>query len=258
MSKQTFIFEQPLNERIRIFLRIEALIDRLNFFTQQDNDHASHHALLTVLELTALLERGDIKQETIKELERQHKVLQALISHQKVDKSRLELTLSKIKHALSSIHTMDGKLGEHLKKIDFLLAVKQRAAIPGGSCDFDLPQLRFWLNQPFAQRSADIKRWSAPYYQLYEVIELVLNLIRDSAFAENVTAANGFFQQSLDTTLANQMLRIELDCNNGLYPEISAGKHRYSIRFLQPQQSIDQLPSQIKQDIEFKLFLCAL
>ena len=258
MTNKTFIFEQPLNERIRIFLRIEALIDRLNFFVKQDNDHASHHALLTVLELTALLERGDIKQETIKELERQHKVLTGLISNQKVDKSRLELTLSKIKHALSSMHTMDGKLGEHLKKIDFLLAVKQRATIPGGSCDFDLPQLRYWLNQKFDVRSSDIKRWSAPYYQLHEVIELVLNLIRDSAFADSVTATNGFFQQSLDTSLANQMLRIELNCSSTFYPEISAGKHRYSIRFLQPQQSIDQLPVQIKQDIQFNLFLCAL
>ena len=258
MTNKTFIFEQPLNERIRIFLRIEALIDRLDFFRQQDNDHASHHALLTILELTALLERGDIKQETIKELERQHKVLKALISHQKVDKSRLELTLSKIKHALSNMHTMDGKLGEHLKKIDFLLAVKQRAAIPGGSCDFDLPQLRYWLNQNFDIRSSDIKRWSAPYYQLHEVIELVLNLIRDSAFAETVTAVNGFFQQALDTSLANQMLRIELNCDSSFYPEISAGKHRYSVRFLQPQQSIDQLPAQIKQDISFNLFLCAL
>ncbi len=99
MTNKTFTFEQPLNERIRVFLRIEALIDRLNFFKQQDNDHSSYHAALTVLELTALVERGDIKQETIKELERQHKVLNALITHQSVDKSRLELTLSKIKNA---------------------------------------------------------------------------------------------------------------------------------------------------------------
>jgi len=257
MTKNTFIFEQPLNERIRIFLRIEALINRLNLFKQQNNDHSSHHALLTVLELTALLERGDIKQETIKELDRQRKVLKALISHQSVDKSRLELTLSKIKHALSSIHAMDGKLGEHLKKSDFLLAIKQRTAIPGGSCDFDLPQLRFWLNLSFDSRLNDIKRWSQPYYRLYEVIDLILHLIRDSALAEKVTAKNGFFQQALDTTLSNQMLRIELDCDGKMYPEISAGKHRYSIRFLQPQQCIDQLPTQLKQDIVFKLFLCA-
>jgi len=258
MTNNTFIFEQPLNERIRTFLRIEALIERLDFFKQQDNDHSSYHALLTTLEITSLVERGDIKQELIKELERQHKVLNALISHQSVDKSRLELTLSKIKHALTNIHGMDGRLGEHLKTIDFLLAIKQRSAIPGGSCDFDLPQLRFWLNLNYADRLKDIDRWSQPYYQLHTVISLILNIIRDSAFAENVIAKNGFFQQSLDTSLSNQMLRIELNCDNNFFPEISAGKHRYSIRFLQPQESIDLQPAQLKQDINFKLFLCAL
>ncbi len=258
MANSSFIFEQPLNERIRIFLRIEDLIRRLDYFSQQDCDQASHQAILTILELTALLERGDIKQETIKELERQHKVLTALISHQKVDKSRLELTLSRIKHGLSQMHAMDGRLGEHLKRVDFLLAVKQRASIPGGSCDFDLPQLRYWLNLNFAARKDDIKRWAAPYYRLHEVIVLILKLIRDSALAENVVASNGFFQQSLDTTLANQMLRIELQTDLPIYPEISAGKHRYSIRFLQVEESIDVLPSQIKQDIDFQLFLCAL
>ncbi|MBT3203235.1 MAG: cell division protein ZapD [Gammaproteobacteria bacterium] len=258
MTNNTFIFEQPLNERIRIFLRIEALIHRLDFFKQQDNDHSSYHAALTVLELTALVERGDIKQETIKELERQHKVLKALISHQSVDKSRLELILSKIKHALTNMHAMDGRFGEHLKKIDFLLTIKQRAGIPGGSCDFDIPQLRFWLNHNFQTRVNDIVRWSQPYYQLNEVVVLILNLIRDSALAERVTAKNGFFQNNLDTTLANQMLRIELDCNSNFFPEISAGKHRYSIRFLQPQEKSDLPPVQLKQDLDFKLFLCAL
>lgn len=258
MANSSFIFEQPLNERIRVFLRIEALIERLNFFKLQDNDHANYHALLTVLELTALVERGDTKQETIKELERQHKVLNALISHQSVDKSRLELTISKIKNALTKMHAMDGRLGEHLKKVDFLLAIKQRASIPGGSCDFDIPQLRFWLNMDYEARVKDIDRWALPYYQLYETIILILNLIRESALADNVSAKNGFFQNTLDTDLANQMLRIELNANENIFPEISAGKHRYSIRILQAQETSDQLPVQVKKDIDFKLYLCAL
>ncbi len=259
MTNKTFIFEQPLNERIRVFLRIEALIERINYFTQQNNDHSSYHAILSVLELTALIERGDIKQETIKELDRQYKVLNSLISHQSVDKSRLELTLSKIKNALANMHAMDGRMGDHLKKIDFLLAIKQRASIPGGSCDFDIPQLRYWLNLNYEKRVKDIKRWAKPYYQLNEVIELILNIIRDSSLAEEVTAKNGFFQHSLDTSLSNQLLRIELNCQNNIFPEISAGKHRYSIRILQAlQETDDQLPIQLKQDVDFKLFLCAL
>lgn len=241
-----------------MFLRIEALVNRLDYLKTLNNDSASYQALLTVLEITSLLERGDIKQEVIKELERQHKVLQALVSHENVDTSRLELTLSKLKLALNSMHGMDGKLGEHLKRVEFLLAIKQRSSIPGGSCDFDLPQLRFWLNQSYQTRLEDIERWSKPYHQLYEVIDLALNIIRDSAHAEKVTVQNGFFQEVLDTSQPNQLLRIELQCDSQIFPEISAGKHRYTIRFLQTQGSVDQLPTQFKQDVSFKLFRCTL
>ena len=258
MAQKTYTFEQPLNERMRIFLRIEALFDRLQYLKNLDTDSGSYQALLTVLELTTLVERGDIKQEVLKELERQHKALNQLISHQGVDKSRLDVTLSKLKHALNSIHGLDGKLGEHLKKIDFLLTIKQRASIPGGSCDFDLPQLRYWLNLPMAARIADIDRWAQPYERIYEVLVLILNIIRDSAHAETTTAKKGFFQEALDTSQPNQLLRIELPYGSDIFPEISAGKHRYSIRFLQAQKSVDQLPVQYKEDIDFKLFRCSL
>jgi cell division protein ZapD len=258
MSQQVYIFEQPLNERIRMFLRIEHLVDRLQYLKGLDTDTGSYQALLTVLEITSLVERGDIKQEVIKELERQHRSLNQLISHQGVDKSRLELTLSKLKTAMKTIRSLDGKLGEHLKKIDYLLSIKQRASIPGGSCDFDIPQLRYWLNQPFAARTADIDRWSKPYSELYEVLVLILNILRDSAHAEMTTAVKGFFQEPLDTSQPNQLLRIEMPHGSDIFPEISAGKHRYSIRFLQAQDSVDRLPVQYKQDITFRLFRCTL
>jgi len=129
MPAKSYIFEQPINERMRIFMRIETLIDRLNYLKSIKTDTASYQAILTILELSALTERGDVKQEVIKELERQLKVLQALIAHKHVDKSRLELTLSKQKNALNIMHSLNGRLGDHLKKVDFLSAIKQRASI---------------------------------------------------------------------------------------------------------------------------------
>lgn len=258
MPDKTYIFEQPLTERVRFLLRIEALIHRLDYFKNLDTDIASYHSLLTIFEITSLVGRGDVKQEIIKELEREYTVLNCLISHQNVDISRLELTLGKLKNAITTIHGMGGKMGDHLKKIDFLLAIKQRTTIPGGSCDFDLPELRYWLNQAYKIRLDDINRWTKPYYQLYEVLQLLLNIIRDSAHAEVVKAKNGFFQEVLDKAQPNLMLRIKLNRNSKIFPEISAGKHRYTIRFLQHQESIDQLPIQSKEDIEFTLFRCAI
>jgi cell division protein ZapD len=250
-------FEQPLNERIRMCLRVETLMNRFHYFETLKGDWSAYSALLTILELTALLERGDLKQELMKELERQHGALKALSKHQGIDHSKLDLVLSKQKHSLTRMHRLDGKLGEHLKRDDFLLGIKQRVSIPGGSCDFDLPQLRFWLNKTHEQRVSDLQEWATPYRELEEVIELVLTSIRDSAMAKTVVAENGFYQKSLDTKQSTQLIRISIDAGKLVYPEISAGKHRYSVRFMQPSSG-DTPPTQVKENVEFLLSRCSL
>jgi len=238
-------------------LRVETLMRRFHYFEALKGDWSAYSALLTILELTALLERGDLKQELMKELERQHGALKALTQHQGIDHSKLELILSKQKNALERLHRLDGKLGEHLKRNDFLLGIKQRTSIPGGSCDFDLPQLRFWLNQDHEQRVADLQEWAAPYCQLEDVIDLILKAIRDSASARPVVAENGFYQKPLDTKQATQLIRIGIDANSMIYPEISAGKHRYSVRFMRVDSG-DSMPVQVKEDVEFLLSRCTL
>jgi cell division protein ZapD len=257
MSVKYQIYEQPLNERIRMCLRVETLMNRFHYFEALKGDWGAYSALLTILELTSLLERGDLKQELMKELERQHAALKALSKHQGIDHSKLDLVLSKQKHSLDRVHRLDGKLGEHLKRVDFLLGIKQRISIPGGSCDFDLPQLRFWLDQAHEQRLTDIKDWVGPYRELEEVIELVLTSIRNSATAKIVIAENGFYQQSLDTKQSTQLIRIGVEASKLIYPEISAGKHRYSVRFMQANPG-EKPPTQVKESVEFELSRCCL
>jgi cell division protein ZapD len=257
MPLKHIIFEQPLNERIRMCLRIETLMKRFHYFTSLKGDWSGYTALLGVIEITSLLERVDLKQELMKELERQHNALKALSAHKGVDKSKLILILSQQKHALERLHQLNGKIGEHLKRNDFLSAIKQRTSIPGGSCDFDLPELRFWLNQDHRKRVVDLERWAGPYLEMESVIELVLSVIRDSAMPEKVVAENGFFHQTLDPQQSNQLLRISIPASEGIYPEVSAGKHRYSVRFLNPFP-IDDIPSQIKEDVTFSLTRCSL
>ncbi|MGD2170471.1 MAG: cell division protein ZapD [Gammaproteobacteria bacterium] len=250
-------FEQPLNERIRMCLRVETLMKRYHYFEALKGDWSAYSALLQILELTALLERGDLKKELMKELERQHVALKALTEHQDIDRSKLDLILGKQKSELDRLHRLDGKLGEHLKRIDFLLGIKQRTSIPGGTCDFDLPQLRFWLNRSHEQRIADLRQWAAPYLELETVIDLILNSIRDSAVADTMVAEGGFYQQALDTRQPTQLLRIGVDTEDSIYPEISAGKHRYSVRFMHSGTQ-DSIAGQVNHDVEFLLSLCAL
>ena len=81
MSGKYQTYEQPLNERIRMCLRVETLMRRFNYFETLKGDWSAYGALVTVLEITALLERGDLKQELMKEVERQLIALKALSRH---------------------------------------------------------------------------------------------------------------------------------------------------------------------------------
>ena len=250
-------FEQPLNERIRMCLRIETLMRRFHYFESLKGDWSAYSALLTILELTSLLERGDFKQELMKELDRQHAALKGLSSHQEIDLGKLDLVLNRQQQAIDRMHHLNGKLGDHLKRDDFLLGIKQRTSIPGGSCDFDLPQLRYWLNQTHDKRLTDLHEWVAPYRTLEEVIVLILQVLRDSAIDKTVVAEKGFYQKSLDTKMSTQLIRISIDASELFYPEVSAGKHRYSVRFMKPQGS-EGIPTQVKEDVKFLLSRCSL
>ncbi len=251
------VYEQPLNERVRTFLKLETLASRLKFFSKQSNEWCAYNALLVILEITALIERSDIKQEVMKELERQQAILKVLSAHKDVNKSSLEAILSQLYQATQSVHEIKGKMGEHVKSVDFLLALKQRTTIPGGSCDFDLPELHHWLGHKAKERHVDIARWSAPYLKLNLIIDLLLKVIRDSGHSSIVSAQSGFYQENLDSQQANQLLRISIPKTEPYYPEISAGKQRFSIRLL-VKNDPDKLASQIKEDINIKLIRCVL
>ena len=45
-----------------------------------------------------------------------------------------------------------------LKDSEFLSAIKHRSAIPGGTCEFDLPDFFFWLNQADRPARALVQR----------------------------------------------------------------------------------------------------
>jgi len=57
-------------------------------------------------------------------------------------------------------------------------------------------------------------------------------LIRDSATLRAELAIQGFFQRGLDGTAPNQLIRVLLPAGDGIFPEISAGRHRFTIHFL--------------------------
>ncbi len=248
-------YEQPLNERMRTFLRYEQLTCRFGYFAKREDTSDSHTALMTLIEILSLVSRGDIKQELLKEIKRQMDNLEGLADKPKLDTTMLSDILASHKSIFDRLHTARGQLGSHLKNNDFISSIRQRAVIPGGTCDFDLPEYHYWLAQPFVNRNKILMDWIAPFDIVQEGATQVLQLIRESTPYSTKHAPRGFYDQNLDPSQPNQLIRIGIKSDLQLFPECSAGKHRFSIRFLE-QADPNSKPKQRTSDIEFKLACC--
>lgn len=249
------VYEHPLNEKIRLFSRLEFLIHRFNFYTQNPAPEHCHSALMVLLELYNLSSRLDVKSATLNVLDWQTQALQRMNDLEDVDKERLQDLLNKLDERAERLHEFRGQLGQHLKSHSFLNMLKQRTMIAGGINGFDLPLFNFWMTRPEADRVADLESWVEPFRIAYDAVKMVLELIRQSSTTVNQVARDGFYQSTLNGNREFQMLRIELPDDARHFPEVSAGKQRFSIRFVNADH-LEERSKQIVEDIEFSLMIC--
>ena len=242
------LFEHPLNEKMRTWLRIEFLTEQLNA-NLPIRDHASAlHFFRNVGDLLDVFERGDIRTELLKELERQQRKLNAWSEVPGVDLSRIDALRQQLKNS-SSILMAAPRIGQFLREDRLIALVRQRLSIPGGCCSFDLPTLHIWLHMPQAHRDEQVASWLASLDPLVQSLSLILDLIRNSALFRKQTSLNGFYQDNGEDA---DLLRLRLDLAHQLYPQISGHKSRFAIRFL----ALDSEYGIVPERFDFELACC--
>ncbi len=256
-ASERVIYEQPLSERIRSFLRLEHLFERAQFHLNSGDPWSSRNTLECVIAVQSVLGRADLKKELINELERYATRLDSLSRNPNVDQSRLTDILEKIRSILQSLRRFDNVIGHELRYNELLNSVKQRNSIPAGTCNFDLPAYHYWLMLPTEQRIRDLRNWLSSFDLLHEAVSLILSLVRESATETREIAIAGFFQKTLETATPCQMIRVSLPAETTYFAEISAGRHRFTVRFMQFQDSASR-PVQADEDIEFDLLCCVI
>jgi len=249
-------YEYPLNERVRILLRLEDLFDRMEWHVQSEHALNHHAALVTLFEIADVAARGDLKTDLLQELERQRSTLSALRSNPDVEQGKLDGVLREIDAAHAGIHRMTGRVGHHLKEDEWLSAVRQRAAIPGGLCEFDLPAFHRWLHNPAETRRENLQKWLSPMLPVRAGLNIVLRLMRESCRPGMQQAVNGVYQQMLEASARpSQMIRIGVDEDFCCVPEISANKYMLNIRFVRSQPGESKVCA---DSMPFELTFCML
>lgn len=249
------LYEHPFNEGIRTMLRLEHLFDRLGQLLPRDAPVDHHFALLTLFEIMDVASRADLKSDLLKELERHKGQLAAYRGNAAVSQAALEEVIGRIDHAFAGLNQLAGKAGAALTGNEWLMSVRSRISIPGGTCEFDLPAYYAWQQHPAERRRADLSQWVGTMTPLAEALQVLLSLLRDAGSPHKVVAQGGQYQQSLPQGKTYQLMRVRLDDSLELVPEISGHRLLVSIRLM--RNDAEGRLRLVPQDVPFELTLCA-
>ncbi len=249
------LYEYPFNERIRTYLRLEHLFLRLAELMSREQAVDHHFALTTIFEVMDVGARADLKSDVLKDLEKQKQALNAYRGNPAIAESVLDKVIDQLESCFSALNGQPGKAGQSLTENDWLMSIRSRVGIPGGTCEFDLPAYFSWQHRSPDARRMDLQRWASTLAPLAESIHLLLKLLRDSGAPQKVIAIGGQFQQNLPQGRTFQLLRLALDPALGLVPEISGNRLMVSIRMMRHEDD-DRLHTSA-DDGAFELALCS-
>ena len=249
------LYEYPFNERIRTYLRLQELFDRLAVLQARDEAIDHHFALITLFEAMEVASRPELKADVLKDLERQKQLYNSYRGNPAISEKALDGVLTQLDTHFDALNGLTGRLGSELADNDFLMAIRSRSVIPGGTCEFDLPAYHAWQHKSPDLRRNDLLHWIAPFAPLAHAIALLMQMLRESGTTQKVMSTGGQLQQNLPQGRTFQLLRLRIDDSLGLTPEISCNRLLVVIRLMQQQADGKQVAS--SSDVPFEMTLCA-
>ena len=249
------LYEYPFNEGIRTMLRLEHLFGRLAQLQPREAAVDHHFALATIFEIMDVASRADLKSDLLKELDRHRAQLMAYRGNPAISEAALDAVLGRLEHAYSGLNQLHGKAGQSLASNEWLMSIRSRISIPGGTCEFDLPSYYAWQQHPADRRRADLAGWAATLTPLADALHTLMGLLRDSGAPQRMVASGGQYQQSLPQNKTYHLLRLRMDSGDGLVPEISGHRLMVMVRMMRADADNRLRPAGV--DVPFELTLCA-
>ncbi|GLS82254.1 cell division protein ZapD [Paraferrimonas haliotis] len=239
------LFEHPLNEKTRSYLRLEHLNNQL---AQAANKDSGVEVFTPLFALCDITDRCDFRNDLLKELDRHLLQIKKWRNVENVNQDNLNQCISQLTEVRRDL-SYSTRLGLNTRNDRFLSAVRQRYNMPGGCCSFDLPQLHYWLSGPWSIRKAQIREWQQQFELLLRAIQSILQLLRQSGEFVTQEAKSGMFQHVSESPLA--LVRIELSRDSLCYPTVSGNKQRFTLQMLRFDNQ-----TRANNDVAFSLACC--
>lgn len=243
------LFDHPLNEFTRTALRVEHLLLLADQALADPSPLAPYNFWRALFDLMEILDRGDIRQDLIKELDRASNDIPQLIAKGYCGTIAEQDLRAQFQAHVQGLRASP-RLGQPLRDDRFFTTLRQRFALAAGQCSFDLPQFHLWMHQPEQAQRTQMQSYLELMQPMQHAFGDWLRLLRCRGQFSSVQATAGFYQDSAENL---QLLRIRLPPTVGAFPSVSGNRLRFTVRFVSPQAEREVF---LDNDIAFDLARC--
>ena len=248
------IYELPLNERLRTFMRIEFLYSRLKYFVSNlDDNWQTRTVIHTLLEIYSILSRTDVRREVLADLDRYIMQMQRFQSAPDADNDMVNNVLEDLDSIKNQVVDIGTDYLLKLREDEFIASLLHRHTLPGGKAEFDMPKYKFFLESDKKNVAVQINSWIDIIRPICEGIDKLMWIIRESNEPISTVAVGGQYNHQIERRTQISLVRIITDDAN-VYPEISGGRHLIAVRFFNQNKDGEYL--QFEDNVEFKISLC--
>lgn len=253
IEAKSYIYEHPLSERMRLFMRLDSMFEQMRLFHKADEYYSIQLFLDALFDVLDFLHRYEIRAEILKELQRLRILLAREIEHVHIHCQHDE----DIDRSLIEIHDMNFNPISALRENELFNSLRQRNFNQSGNCLFEVPAYQFWLAKNCEQENGFLPYCYSLFSPIAKAIGLILTLVRCGATITEEHTDDGMFLKTLEKDKKNQLLRVHLAPQYSVFPRISGDNHRFAIRFM--EQPDPQLRSaQTEKPVSFGLQVCVL
>ena len=225
------IYEQPVAENIRNFLKCEYLYEKYTHALDQGDIWSIRSSITTLIEISDFMLRINLKVELLKELEKSKLYIDVLKENNLIDILKYDAYHVKIVECLDKLNDIENNPSKTIVDNDFLMQIKNKLYIPGGDNFFDNPSYLNFLASNKSKIYDSINKWYYPFKYLFISSELILSIKRSNAKFEKYTSNLSFFEKRLDTKDRIDLVRIRLQKDINVFPDISVNRQNINIIF---------------------------
>ena len=172
------IYEQPVTENIRNFLKSEYLFEKFNSGLEQNNIWGIKSSLSTLIEISDFIFRINIKIELLKELDKTKILLISLRDDNKIKEDMYEEFISNIETCINNLNSISDSPSKSIVDNDFLMQIKSKSHIPAGDNFFDMPSYLNFLSSNKSFILDNINSWYKPFDPIFLASQLIIDIKR--------------------------------------------------------------------------------